>query len=374
MATYQKRGKYWQYSISRSKLGLQRLTKGGFTTKSEAQAEAMEIESKIKKGFSVDPLKQEFADYFMDWASTYKKGDVNDITYENYLQTHKSIEEYFPGVLVSEITQSMYQRALNKYAENHAKLTTKGFNTRIRASIQHLLDEGKIQKDFTKRAVVKGNGNEKSEKDKFVDYKDYQKLVNYFKDKLDPHFASPTILYIISITGMRASEVYGLQWEDIDFDNQVIHFYQTWNYRVKAGGFKKPKTEAGVRDIIINNETCKILQEFHVQQKELFKDESVTPPHDFVCYHPQKGIVSLTSVQDTLNIALKKLDISTPLTIHGLRHTHASVLLYKGIDIMTVSKRLGHASVAITQQTYIHIIKELENRDNNKIKEILNEL
>ncbi|WP_252899806.1 Arm DNA-binding domain-containing protein [Lactococcus fujiensis] len=57
MATYQKRGKYWQYSISRSKLGLQRLTKGGFTTKSEAQAEAMEIESKIKKRIFCRPFK-----------------------------------------------------------------------------------------------------------------------------------------------------------------------------------------------------------------------------------------------------------------------------------------------------------------------------
>lgn len=88
----------------------------------------------------------------------------------------------------------MYQGTLNKYAENHAKLTIKGFNTKIRASIQHLLDEGKIQKDFTKRAVIKGNGNEKVEKDKFVNYEEYQKLVNYFKDKLDPQYASPTML------------------------------------------------------------------------------------------------------------------------------------------------------------------------------------
>ena len=82
---------------------------------------------------------------------------------------------------------------------------------------------------------------------------------------------------------------------------------------------------------------------------------------------------------ETLNIekrihALKKLKISTPLTVHGLRHTHASVLLYRGVDIMTVSKRLGHASVAITQQTYIHIIKELENKDKDKIIELLMEL
>lgn len=102
MASYRKRGKLWEYTISRSKNGQPPLSKGGFSTKSEAQAEAMEIESKIKKGFSVDPSRQEFADYFIDWASTYKKGDVNDITYDNYLQTHKNIEEYFPGVLISE--------------------------------------------------------------------------------------------------------------------------------------------------------------------------------------------------------------------------------------------------------------------------------
>lgn len=374
MATYQKRGKTWQYSISRAKQGLPRLTKSGFATKSDAQAEAMEIESQIKRGFVVDPIKQNIADYFKEWMELYKKGAVDEITYKGYRDTYKKLKIYMPNILISEITASSYQRVLNIFAETHAKATTSGFHKRVRASIQPLIEEGRLQKDFTSRAVVKGNGNDKAEQDKFVNYDEYKNLVEYFKNRLDPNYSSPTMLFIISITGMRASEAYGLVWDDIDFDNNIIKCRRTWNYRAKEGGFKKPKTSAGIRDIVIDDDNMNILKNFREQQKQLFEEMEIEPIHDFVCYHPFKKIVTLSAVQNSLSHALKKLGISTPLTIHGLRHTHASVLLYHGIDIMTVSKRLGHASVAITQQTYIHVIKELENRDRDKIIELLKKL
>lgn len=54
---------------------------------------------------------------------------------------------------------------------------------------------------------------------------------------------------------------------------------------------------------------------------------------------------------------------------HSLRHTHASVLLESGVNILTISKRLGHSTPATTQNVYLHIIKELEARDNKKILE-----
>ena len=51
------------------------------------------------------------------------------------------------------------------------------------------------------------------------------------------------------------------------------------------------------------------------------------------------------------------------ISIHGLRHTHASVLLFAGVSIASVARRLGHASISTTQKTYLHIIRELENQD-----------
>ncbi|MEY8445527.1 tyrosine-type recombinase/integrase [Enterococcus ratti] len=60
--------------------------------------------------------------------------------------------------------------------------------------------------------------------------------------------------------------------------------------------------------------------------------------------------------------------ISTPLTIHGLRHTHASILIFKGINIMAVSKRLGHKNLSVTTKTYSHVVKEVEEREVEKNK------
>jgi len=60
----------------------------------------------------------------------------------------------------------------------------------------------------------------------------------------------------------------------------------------------------------------------------------------------------------------KKANVST-ITIHGLRHTHASLLLFAGVSIASVARRLGHSSMTTTQHTYLHIIQELENQDTD---------
>ena len=57
----------------------------------------------------------------------------------------------------------------------------------------------------------------------------------------------------------------------------------------------------------------------------------------------------------------------TVITVHGLRHTHASLLLLNGVSIASVAKRLGHSNMTTTQKTYLHIVEELENKDKNLI-------
>lgn len=62
------------------------------------------------------------------------------------------------------------------------------------------------------------------------------------------------------------------------------------------------------------------------------------------------------------------------ISIHGLRHTHASLLLFAGVSIASVARRLGHSNMTTTQQTYLHIIQELENQDNDKVMRYLSGL
>lgn len=69
----------------------------------------------------------------------------------------------------------------------------------------------------------------------------------------------------------------------------------------------------------------------------------------------------------------EKLNIPV-ITLHGLRHTHSSLLILSGVSIGSISKRLGHSSIVTTQKTYLHIIKELEDLDNSKVMKHLSEL
>ena len=69
-----------------------------------------------------------------------------------------------------------------------------------------------------------------------------------------------------------------------------------------------------------------------------------------------------STINGILERYCKQLEIS-PITVHGLRHTHASILLFAGVSTGSVARRLGHASMTTTQKTYLHIIQELENQD-----------
>lgn len=80
-----------------------------------------------------------------------------------------------------------------------------------------------------------------------------------------------------------------------------------------------------------------------------------------------------STVNDVLTRHCKACDIPV-ISIHGLRHTHALLLLFAGVSIASVTRRLGHASMTTTQKTYLHIIQELENKDVDLVMRSLSSL
>ncbi len=79
------------------------------------------------------------------------------------------------------------------------------------------------------------------------------------------------------------------------------------------------------------------------------------------------------SISRILTRYCTKLNIPV-ISVHGLRHTHASILLYAGVSIASVARRLGHASMTTTQKTYLHVIQELENQDIDLVMRSLSNL
>ena len=93
--------------------------------------------------------------------------------------------------------------------------------------------------------------------------------------------------------------------------------------------------------------------------------------HNLVFYNQENGVITSNAVNKTLKKIQQQLEIKPVITFHGLRHTHASVLLYKGIDIIYVSSHLGHKDISITQEIYLHILDEMKEKLKEKVSDVL---
>ena len=162
-------------------------------------------------------------------------------------------------------------------------------------------------------------------------------------------------ILLVAKTGMRFSEALALTPSDFDFAHQTVEISKTWDYKSNRG-FMPTKNKSSMRKIQIDWQTV-------MQFSGLLKDR----PRDKPFFIPAKKDGSYIPIYNaTVNTILerycKKLGIPE-ISIHGLRHTHASILLFAGVSIGSVARRLGHASMNTTQKTYLHIIHELENQD-----------
>ena len=153
---------------------------------------------------------------------------------------------------------------------------------------------------------------------------------------------------LIAKTGLRFSEALALTPADFNFSRQSISVSKTWDYKGE-GGFLPTKNQSSIRKVQIDWQTV-------IQFSQLIKDLPADQPI-FV-----KGKVYNSTVNGVLERYCKKAEVPV-ISIHGLRHTHASLLLFAGVSIASVARRLGHSSMNTTQKTYLHIIQELENRD-----------
>lgn len=286
-----------------------------------------------------------FYKYYERWIRIYKEGAIREVTMKKYEITLTWLEKLVPELRLSELNRSAYQQLLNDYAMYHERQTTMDFHHQLKAAVLDAVDEGYIDRDPTRKAIIKGKAP-REKKIKYLNQFELHTLLVHLN--LTPEINWDWFIFIIAKTGMRFSEALALTPKDFDFPHQSLIVNKTWDYKGK-GGFLPTKNKSSVRKIQLDWQT---IIKFSELIKGLPEDEPI-----FV-----KGTVYNSTVNDRLERYCKELEIPI-ISVHGLRHTHASLLLFAGVSIASVARRLGHASMTTTQKTYIHIIQELENRD-----------
>lgn len=286
-----------------------------------------------------------FCEYYAKWITVYKKGAIRQVTMDKYLMTQKWLEKLIPDLKICDLNRIAYQQLLNDYAEYHERQTTMDFHHQLKGAVLDAVDEGLIDRDPTRKAIIKGK-TPSTKKIKYLNQFELHTLLASLelKDEVNWDY----FILLVAKTGMRFSEALALTPKDFDFYHQTLSISKTWDYK-GAGGFQPTKNKSSVRKIQIDWQSV-------IRFSELVKGLPDDQPI-FV-----DGKVYNSTVNDVLSRHCERCNIPV-ISIHGLRHTHASLLLFTGVSIASVARRLGHSSMTTTQKTYLHIIQELENKD-----------
>ncbi|MBC1945098.1 site-specific integrase [Listeria booriae] len=294
--------------------------------------------------------EQKFHEYFKEWVTLYKVGAIRSITLQKYYVTEQKLQELVPNLKLKELDRYSYQQLLNEYALTHEKQTTMDFHHHLKGAILDAVDEGIITQNPTRKIVIKGKAP-RPKKNKFLNQFEVQALLKELNLTEDINW--DWFILLVIKTGLRFSEALALTPLDFDFSKQKITINKTWNYKKANGSFQPTKNESSNRKVQID---WQLAMQFSQLIKAKKQDEPI-----FV-----KNRVFNSTINSRLKVLCSSANIPI-ITVHSLRHTHASLLLFAGVSIASVANRLGHSSMTTTQETYLHIIQELENQDNDKI-------
>ncbi len=287
-----------------------------------------------------------FCEYYAHWVTVYKEGAIRDVTLNKYKMTLAWLKRLAPNLMLMDMTRIAYQQIINDYAKDHERQTVMDFHHQLKGAILDAVDEGLIERDPTRKVIIKGKAPS-AKKVKYLNQFELHTLLKHLD--LGERVSWDWFILLLAKTGMRFSEALAVTPKDFDFAHQTLSVNKTWNYK-DGGGFAGTKNRSSVRKIQID---WQVVMQFASLTKDL-------PPEQPI-FVKGKAIYNST-VNDLLERYCERLGIPV-ISVHGLRHTHASILLFAGVSIASVARRLGHASMTTTQKTYLHIIQELENQD-----------
>lgn len=276
-----------------------------------------------------------FCDYYKQWISVYKEGAIRPVTMNKYNMAHNWLIKLIPDLIISDLDRITYQKLLNDYAAEHERQTTMDFHHHLKCAILDAVDEGLILHDPTRKAIIKGKPP-REKKPKYLNQYELHKLLDDLN--LSEEINLDWLILLVAKTDSDFLKPWRLRQKDFDLSRQLLSVSKTWDYKGE-GGFLPTKNESSVRKIPLDWQTV-------IQFAELIKHLPEDKPI-FVKKKIYNSTVNHLLARHCRNAAVPII------SVHGLRHTHASLLLFAGVSIASVARRLGHSNITTTQKTYL---------------------
>ena len=342
-----------------------------FKRKKDAEKYLIELKSSINNDKFKLPNNLLFTDrcvkYYEDKEHEYSPKTVNNA----YSIIRKHVKPYWQDTKLNDITISMYQDFMNFLGKStHGYATIKKIYQITNATLRECYRLREINTNIPDFVLKPKSKDTNKNKSNLYTIDEVHLILE--KCKATKFLEIPINLFLFA--GMRFGEISGLCWEDIDFENNILNINHNLVYDEKKKIFKMrtPKTENGIRSIIVPDAVMKLLKEEKVRQsKLLLQGVYKKNEYDVVCMNTQFRYLSQNNFLQSYKRFLKNKCNLRYIRPHNLRHEHATLLLLSGTDMKTVSERLGHSKIDITMNTYSHVLKEMDQRASDNIEKIL---
>lgn len=336
-------------------------------TKTDAEKERTRLLRELDQGTAIDPNQLTVGEYLNRWLADYASTNVGPATYRRYAGIVKS--RLIPAIGHHKLSnlrplhiQDYYTKVLKEPPPGLKRplspTTVVQYHRILREALKHAVR-------WQLLAVNPADAVKPPRKDE----KEMQVLTNQQAATL-LEASKPYRLHVpialALLCGLRSGEAFALRWGDIDLDAGVLHVRRSLEVLDGTPRFKDPKTARGRRTIALPGLMVEILREH--QDKQKHEKETLGEGYhdgDLVCCRAD-GLPVIYNIHKRFAKILD--DAKLPkVRFHDLRHGHATALMGLGVNPKVVSERLGHSGIAITLQTYSHVLPEMQREAADKL-------
>lgn len=319
--------------------------------KREAEKALATFIADIERQDYIKPEKMYIRDYLIKWLEDYARPNVAAQTFQRYeqllrLYAYESVGTY----KINQVKAPHFQKL---YTELQSEKGLSGTTVLQLHRILHKAFKTACEWQLiTKSPLEFVKAPQKNEQEIAVLTEEQAEfLLEKIQEECPLWFL--TLIALAVVGGLRRGELLALRWQDVNFDKSTISINQNLQ-RVKGEGlsFKSPKTKKSKRTIALPNDLMELLKQYKIEQNthrlsvgDLWEDNDLVFTGNF------GKPMSPDYISEKFKVFVEQHDLP-PVTLHGLRHSAASILIAKGVHAKGISSRLGHSGIQITMNTY----------------------
>lgn len=295
-------------------------------------------------------------EWFEYWITHIKGKTVKYNTIRNYKARYDhNIREEIGKLPIADIKPMHCQKILNLMEQNYSYLVMSLTKTTMYNMFQSAMENGMILNNPITKSVKLPKKETRPRRVLTL------KEQNHFLDTAQGSLHYYSFLFILQ-TGLRTGEMTGLKWSDVNFENKTISIQRTMEFRYNEQKFviSDPKTATGKRIVPLTDLALNVLR---VKYLEKQANPDIPPEYSEFVFLNQKGIPVKNSTYDSALYSLAKKAGMEKFSMHALRHTFATRCIEAGMKPKTLQMILGHSSLDITMNLYVHVTEEEKNKE-----------